>query len=706
MTECKVKVDGMTCSSCAATVSKIFEKNGFQNVQTDYTSGSVKFTAEHDFDLNKIGKSLSNLGYHIISDKKNNEDHSNHHHSHSSKIGVYLFVCSVFTFPFLVNMFFDVPFMQDAWVQLFICLPVFIIGTIHFGRSAVVSTMLGSPNMDVLIFIGSAAAFFYSSYGGLVLHNNDYLFFETTCTIITLVLLGNWIEGKSVKATRAAIESLIKMQPATARRINFYGNEKFEVTEQVDTDILKEGDYLLLNNGDRIPCDGTLVWGSAAVDESMITGESIPVAKEKGSDLISGSLIADGSIKMKVTRAASNSTLHHIIEMIENAVNNKPQIQKFADKITVIFVPAVLGISAITFLLSMFLFHLSFTSSLMHSIAVLVISCPCAMGLATPTAVMVGMGLATRRGILINGSDTLETFGNLKQIVFDKTGTLTTGNFSVGKFKTFGVNEEEAKSIIVSLELHSSHPIAASLVKIFNSSPVSLNNIVEQKGIGISGTDAQGNIFQFGSSKLLPALIEELKSFQLFLLKNNNCIAAIGLNDEIKPEAKFVIQKLKQKGINCILLSGDNIEKCNEVAAAVGIETVYAGKLPNEKLEIIGQLSEQKITAMVGDGINDAPALSRANIGISLSNASQVAIQSAQVILMNGNLNLLVDGIEISRQTVKAIKQNLFWAFFYNVVAIPLAAVGFLSPMISALSMAFSDVMVFGNSLRLRLKKI
>jgi Cu+-exporting ATPase len=381
-------------------------------------------------------------------------------------------------------------------------------------------------------------------------------------------------------------------------------------------------------------------------------------------------------------------------------------MQSLADKISAIFVPVVIGIAVITFVISYFAAGMSFQPALMHSIAVLVIACPCALGLAIPTAVVVGIGRVARNGILIKGGSTLEKFARIKRVVFDKTGTLTTGKFEVKKLFVSGITEERAKSILYSIEKHSSHPIAKSIVSAYATSAfIDLKTVNEQKGLGMEAADIDGNTYKAGSYSLVSNQTDD-DSHTVYLFENGKLIAWLDVEDEIKPDAATTIKFLKSHGIKTVLLSGDRKSKCEYLAKTIGIEEVYYEKRPEEKLKIIEEFTKVGDTAMVGDGINDAPALAMATVGISLSNATQVAIKSAQIILLNGNLNLLSKAWSISSTTLTTIKQNLFWAFFYNIIAIPIAAFGFLNPMIAAASMALSDVIVVVNSLRLRSKKL
>ena len=601
--------------------------------------------------------------------------------------------------------------LNNPLVQLLLCLPVFLVGAWHFGRSAFQSLKSGVPNMDVLIITGSSAAFFYSIAGFLLYpehEQHNYMFFETAATIITLVLLGNLIEHRSVKQTTTAISDLSKLQPARARRVLLKDGKL--TTEDIEAASLRVGDTVQVNTGDTIPADGKVDSGDATVDEAMLTGESIPVSKSAGSYASAGTLLNSGSLGINVERVGKDSTLSKIIRLVKDAQRDKPPVQKLGDKISAIFVPVVLGISAITFAACYWFFDFTVQRAVMNAVAVLVISCPCAMGLATPTAVMVGIGRAARKGILIRGGTTLETLAKIRCVAFDKTGTLTTGRFEIGTFEVLNnASPAEVRSALYALEQHSSHPLATSLVTILkkeNLSALSLKNVSEIKGKGISGTDEQGNTWMAGSFRILPEP-ETGNTFDLYLLKNNLPVARLNLQDEIKPGVEAVITWLHSQNIETVLISGDKKEKCEAIVKQLGIRKMYAEQLPEQKLLLIEELNRQHKTAMVGDGINDAPALAKAAVGISLSDATAAAMQSAQVILLNGkNLDALPDVLLIGKHSLKTIRQNLFWAFFYNVVAIPIAAAGALSPMVAALSMAFSDVVVIGNSIRLRTKKL
>lgn len=592
--------------------------------------------------------------------------------------------------------------LHNPWVQLAVCLPVFVLGVWHFGTSALGSLRQGVPNMDVLIFLGSTAAFLYSLVGAF-LNEPDYLFFETAATIITLVFTGNWLEKRSVKQTTTAIEELSQLQAPTARKIMPSGALVTIPAGQIEV-----GDLLQVNEGDQAPTDGMVEDGAVLIDESMLTGESEPVHKETGNEVIGASVIVHGSMRMRATAVGKQTVLSRMIELVKTAQQDKPDIQRLADRISAIFVPAVVGIALLTFLISYFGFDITFQKALMNSIAVLVISCPCAMGLATPTAVMVGVGRLARNGILVKGGQTVETFASIRQFIFDKTGTLTTGDFEVDSVDFLGNEPGEINHVIATLEQHSSHPIARSLLSHFPSNEngdIQFQSIRELKGLGMEGTDQQGRTWRIGSHRIL-APGEDHGAHSLYVTRDNQIAALIDLRDTLKSDAKETIRFLKEQGMNPVILSGDRKEKTRQVAEALGITRFFAEQLPEQKLQVVEKLSAETRTAMVGDGINDAPALAKATLGVSLSNASQAAIQSAQIILLNGQLHRLIDAVAVSKATLQTIKQNLFWAFAYNVVAIPIAAMGYLNPMWGALFMAFSDVVVIGNSIRLKFRKV
>jgi len=688
----ELNVTGMHCNNCAISVHNLLEKKGLQNILVDFASEEVKFSTDDEAKVPEIIKGIEQLGYKVV------DDPALHVPKFYEKVENKFIFCAIFTVPLFLHMLLPWHFLHMPMVQLILCIPVFLVGCLYFGKSAIGSIKNGVPNMDVLIFVGSTAAFIYSLVGTINHLGENYQFYETCATIITLVLLGNVFEKRSVTQTTSAVKDLVKIQQVNAIRVVNGGTEVISAKEVVS------GDILLVNQGDKIPVDGDVLSGDASVDESMLTGESIPVEKTKYDKVIGGTIIVHGNIKMMATKVGSHTVLSQIIDLMKKAQAAKPPVQKLGDKVASIFVPAVILIALITFTITYYAGHTGMQTALMNAIAVLVISCPCAMGLATPTAVMVGLGRAAKNGILIKGGDTIEAVANTKYVVFDKTGTLTTGKFRINNIKVeAGYDIELIRGIIMAIEERSNHPIARSLVS--ELQPLAKKKVIllkasEEKGLGMRAEDVDGNHYFLGTAKSTDG------DFNLSLYKNQQQMAHIAIDDEIKPDAATLIAQLKKLNIVPVLLSGDKQSRCMKVAKAIGITEVHGEKLPDEKLSVIDIYKQKGKTIMIGDGINDAPALTQADVGVSMNDASQVAIQSARVILLNTDLHSVIKFLQISKHTLLTIKQNLFWAFAYNVVAIPIAAFGFLNPMIGAFVMAFSDVVVIGNSLRLKGKRI
>lgn len=701
-----LNVEGMTCSNCALGVARNLEQKGLGEVNVNFSTGEASFVLHDRSQLPRIIDDINKLGYKVITPEKAEASQQG-----MSPVEKKFWFSLIFTVPLFIHMFVPWKPLHDPIVQLALSIPVMVIGFMHFGRSAFGSLRSGVPNMDVLIFIGSTAAFIYSLLGTLAHFNtpqvHHYLFYETAATIITLVLLGNVMEHRSVRQTTTAIRELDKLQATKARKVE--AHEGHEHLREVDITEIRVGDVLQVNTGDRIAVDGEIIAGEASINEAMITGESIPVEKGQSDKVIGGTIVVSGSVRLKAEAVGKATMLSKIIEMVKNAQQAKPDIQKLGDKVSAIFVPVVLSIALLTFVVSYFFVDISGQRALMHSIAVLVISCPCAMGLATPTAVMVGIGRAAKKGILIKGGHTLEELAKVKNVVFDKTGILTTGEFRIKAINPAdNIHMQELTDVLYNLEQSSSHPIAQSIVASLKEKAGSkkFEAATEEKGLGIKAKDSEGNEYQLGSFRIAAHLTPD-DTHQVYILKNGKLIGTVDMEDEIRANAKETISALREQGIRTIMLSGDSKRKCEELALQLGIDTVFSEQLPSQKLEQVEKLVKEAPTAMVGDGINDAPALARANVGISMSNATQAAIHSAQVVLLNTNdLGRVSETLKMGKHTLITIKQNLFWAFFYNVVAIPIAAAGLLSPMVAALAMAFSDVIVIGNSIRLKSKKL
>ena len=696
------KVEGMTCTNCALGIRRSLEKEGFSDVDVDFTSGEVQFSTGDDALLPRALKRIEELGY-----KVNENPDDLKARKGLAPIEKKFWFTAVFTVPLVLAMFIPVAFLHNDIFQLAMTIPVFAVGFWHFGRSAWFSLRSGVTNMDVLIFLGSTAAFIYSLIGTIYGLGHDYMFYETSASIISIVLLGNMLEHRSVKKTSSAVDDLVRLQKNTALLITSEMHEGQEYVEEIDAALLEKEDRVLVNTGDKIPVDGEVYWGSGSVDESIISGESMPVEKQKGEKVVGGTILLSGTMKVVATATGKDTVLAQIIELVREAQKDKPKLQNLADKISQVFVPVVVLLALATIGYWFVGTDLPFRDSLMRGIAVLVIACPCALGLAIPTAVVVGIGRSAKNGILIKGGTAIDKFAAVDTVVFDKTGTLTTGQFRIKDLRCYEKSEEHVRSVLFSLEKHSSHPIAKAITQYFKGSgEIRFEQVSEQKGLGVEAVDKEGNVYIAGSYRIASHLTTD-DSHNVYLLMNNQLIAVLDLEDELKPGAAEVIASLKRKGIHPILLSGDRKQRCDDLASRIGIEEVYAEQMPASKLEVIDKLSaEGKKVAMVGDGVNDAPALARAYVGVSMSDATQVAVKSAEVILLKGDLSLLVKAFGATRTTLRTVKENLFWAFFYNIAAIPLAMVGLLTPIVAAGAMAISDVIVVLNSLRLKKRKL
>lgn len=701
------KVEGMSCTNCALTVNRYLTEKGMQDVKVNFMGGDVSFEMLEETSKADLAKGIEGLGYHVetgeASDAKRSKKLFTNHLQRFT-------FCIIFTAPLMLHMLpgVHIHFLMDPYVQLGLTIPVFIVGMDFFGRSAIHSLWKGIPNMNVLIALGSVAAFGYSLYGTIIGDAAHYLFYETAATIITLVFLGNWLEDKSVETTQEALKKLAVSQKSMANMIA-YDDQHQEHIFPVESKTLKVGDLVLINSGEPVPMDCKILWGEASINESIITGESVPVEKKMNDTLIGGSTVEKGSLKAMITAVGENTVLANILKLVREAQTEKPPVQQLADKISAIFVPVVISIALLAFLGNYFIGNQTFSESLLRAIAVLVISCPCAMGLATPAAIAVGLGRAAKNGILFKNAKSLEIFKDIRQVVFDKTGTLTTGNFTIQQFHAVDNTEAgiiEFKRIAYSLERYSTHPIAKCISKEWKiKDDQRWAKIDEQKGLGMVATDKAGNTYAAVSYKAV-AEISKDHSHNVYITRNDTIIGWIDVADEIRPEAIQVVEMLRAKGIRTILLSGDKKEKCEQVANYLHIDEWLAEQTPEQKLIAIENFNKHEPTAMIGDGINDAPALAKATVGISLSDASHIAMQSAQVVLMNHGLKNLPLALGLGKHTYTTIKENLFWAFFYNIIAIPIAAFGFLSPTFGALTMALSDVVLAINSVRLNYKKV
>lgn len=697
-----VTVGGMHCTNCALSLEKHLLKVGAHAPTVDFATGRASFTLHDSAQLPEIVKSISGLGYQV-SDTLEERAHGHSHSGLEAKTAI----AAILTAPLLVAMFAPSSPLHAPTIQFYLATPVFLIGLHHFGLSAIRSVRAGIANMDVLIAIGIIAGYaasVISLFQGL---SHETIFFEATASIVTFVLLGNVLEERAVRKTTSAIENLSALQPEQATRLVQTTNGSY-TSEVVPIAQLSVGDLLQVNTGDRVPTDGVITQGSLSCDESMLTGESLPVEHNEGDRLIGGSIAVAGSAAVRVSAVGAESTLAAIVRLVQEAQQRKPSIQRLGDAVSAVFVPGVIAISVLILGLGIFVFNLSISQAIVRALAIAVVACPCAMGLATPTAILVALGRAATSGFLIRGGDTLERLAKVKHIAFDKTGTLTRGSLNLGPLSTHnGASEAEAKAALSALQRGSSHPIAKAIVNAYKDyqGSISFTNIQETRGVGIEGFGPLGERYVCGG-KRIGAQYGISTTDDLLLLRDGTLIASLSFHDELRPEAAVVIRKLTSLGISVSMISGDVAGKCSETAEVLGIPLVHAEKLPEEKLAVIRELQAHESIAYVGDGINDAPTLAEASVGISLSSASDVARHSAQVVLTGNTLAALPAAVSLARLTVQTIRQNLFWAFFYNLTTIPLAALGYIAPLAGALMMTASDVVIVANSLQIKLKKL
>lgn len=700
------EIKGMTCAACSNKIEKqIAKMDGVLNSVVNLTIGKGTFYVLKGVqNETQIAEKIKKLGYEPILLK-------NKILKESDKLlkekRLKLLLSIAFSIPFLLSMFdmffklyFIPDFLSNKYFQLFIATIVQFYCGAQFYRGAYTNLKHFSANMDVLVALGTSAAYFFSVYN---IFSGGHLYFETSAILITLILLGKYLEERAKGKTKEAISKLINLSPKKARVIR-EAEEKEIFTEEVI-----KGDILIVRPGERLPVDGVILEGETYIDESMITGESLPVKKGVGEEVIGGTVNKNNTFKYKATKVGQDTMLAQIVKIIEEAQSSKAPIQRFADVISGYFVPTVIGISILTFIYWYFFgSNHNLNLSIINMAAVLVIACPCALGLATPTSIMVGTGKAAENGILFKGGEYLEKLHKVTAIVFDKTGTITIGKPVVTDI--LADNKNLTLQVAASIERYSEHPIAEAIVNHYKGEFLDISNIEAVPGKGITGL-YNGKIVLVGSKKFIEEQkieihIEEnvdILGTHVYVVLDRKFLGIIVVKDEIKDSSIKGIKLLKDKGLKLYMLTGDKNEVANEIAKKANIDKVIAEVLPEQKAQTIKELqSKGEIVAMVGDGINDAPALAVADIGIAIGTGTDIAIEASDITLIKGDIFGVAKSIDLSCEVIKNIKQNLFWAFIYNIIGIPIAASGFLNPILAGTAMAFSSVSVVTNSLRLK----
>lgn len=718
----ELDIFGMTCAACVGRVQRVLERvPGVANAQVNLATESATVLANVDIPVSALVSAVDKSGYGAKPKSETSVQEREEHKQKEAKVlSLKFWFAIALSFP-LVATSMHIPGIPHLshFIQFLLTTPIVLWAGSQFYILAYKSLRHRSADMNVLIAIGTGSAYLYSVFITFFHHTlkddiSRDVYYEVSAVIIALILLGRWMEARAKIRTRDAIKKLLKLQAKSVRILRDGREVEIPIEE------LQVHDSVIVKPGETIPVDGIITEGESTVDESMLTGESMPVEKGAGEKVFGGTMNQYGSFTMKTTGIGAESALGKIIQLVQRAQGSRAPVQNLADKITNIFVPIVLMIAVTTFAVWYAIIpNTTFAIALVHFVAVLIIACPCALGLATPTAVMVGTGRAAQLGILIRDAQALETLARSNVFVFDKTGTITKGTPELTNIAAESISQDEALALAASLENRSEHPLARAILKEAekrNLVFLPVENFRAVRGKGVSGT-LNGNQVFIGTRKLLEenninldGVTKYADDFAnsgettIFLAEGSKVIAVFAVSDQPRPEAKDSIGRLKLFADEIWMITGDNASTAKVIANQVGIENILAETLPEDKVNAIIQIKQKKernVIAMVGDGINDAPALAQADVGIAMGSGADVALETADITALRTNLHVVPDAVMLTKKSMTTIKQNLFFAFIYNTLGIPLAAVGLLSPIIASLAMALSSVSVVSNALRL-----
>jgi Cu+-exporting ATPase len=713
ITQATLSIMGMTCASCVNHVEKALLKiPGVEKASVNLATEKATVSFHQNVSPNDLVKAVENAGYQATPISR---EHAPMAHGLKLK-GWKILVSALLSAPLVLPMILmplGIHWMPNAWLQFALASVVQFYFAAPFYVSSVRAAKAKTGNMDLLVMIGTSAAFGVSAYQLFTHPASDslHLYFESSAVVITLVLFGKWLEERAKLQTSSAIRALQKLKPENARV------RKGNIETEVALSEVKVNDLVVVRPGERIPVDAIIIEGASLIDESLITGESLPVLKNVGNPVTGGSVNTDGLLVVKTTAIGMESVLSRIIRLVEDAQAEKAPIQKTVDQVSAVFVPIVLLIAAITILAWGFYLG-DWETAILRGVAVLVIACPCALGLATPTAIMVGTGVAAKLGILIKDADALERAHAVKAVAFDKTGTLTEGKPKLTHQIVNQITENELITLAAGVQSGSDHPLAKATLIAASERKLIPSRSLNHKNISGKGTSAEidGALYYVGSTRLLEELKIDLGSLKTeaskleseghtisWLTNGKSVLGLLAYQDVVKSSSKQTISDLQSKGIKTIMITGDNIGSAGSVSRELGIDEFEANVLPDQKAAVIQKLKKNYgVVAMVGDGINDAPALAAADIGFAMASGTDVAMEASGITLMRSDPRLIADAILISKRTYLKIRQNLFWAFIYNLIGIPLAAMGYLSPVIAGAAMAFSSVSVVSNALLLK----